>query len=155
MLNTGMATRTVRSTRINEYSSRSHALFILEISQSFPNGISKRGKLNLVDLAGSEKVPFDKLDLIVLAGIQKRSSGRFLGGSQENQFIAFLLGKCDPFSHDSFRPYSLSRLKTHSNPARVSWRKLQDLIDNHVFSLFTSDGGDNFYSEVCNQSKIH
>lgn len=52
----GNQTKTVKATRINEYSSRSHTIFILEISQRYPNGAEKHGKLNLVDLAGSEKV---------------------------------------------------------------------------------------------------
>ena len=48
--------RTVAATRMNNYSSRSHSLFILEMIQKFPNEAEKRGRLNLVDLAGSEKV---------------------------------------------------------------------------------------------------
>ena len=41
---------------MNNYSSRSHSLFIMEIVQKFPSEAEKRGRLNLVDLAGSEKV---------------------------------------------------------------------------------------------------
>ena len=41
---------------MNNYSSRSHSLFILEMIQKFPSEAEKRGRLNLVDLAGSEKV---------------------------------------------------------------------------------------------------
>ena len=41
---------------MNNYSSRSHSLFIVEIIQKFPSEAEKRGRLNLVDLAGSEKV---------------------------------------------------------------------------------------------------
>ena len=48
--------RTVAATRMNNYSSRSHSLFILEMIQKFPSEAEKRGRLNLVDLAGSEKV---------------------------------------------------------------------------------------------------
>ena len=46
----------MRATRMNEYSSRSHTIFMVEISQRFSNGAEKKGKLNLIDLAGSEKV---------------------------------------------------------------------------------------------------
>ena len=56
LLEIGEQTRTVAATRINQYSSRSHTLFMLEIKQRFPNDTEKKGKLNLVDLAGSEKV---------------------------------------------------------------------------------------------------
>ena len=56
LLEIGEQTRTVAATRINQYSSRSHTLFMLEIKQRFPNETEKKGKLNLVDLAGSEKV---------------------------------------------------------------------------------------------------
>ena len=52
----GNEMRHVASTRLNEYSSRSHAIFICEVTQKFPNESEKIGTLNLVDLAGSEKV---------------------------------------------------------------------------------------------------
>jgi hypothetical protein len=49
--------RIVAGTRLNQASSRSHAILILEVTQTFQNeNISKKGTLNLVDLAGSEKV---------------------------------------------------------------------------------------------------
>lgn len=41
---------------MNEYSSRSHTIFTINVTQRYPNGQEKIGKLNLVDLAGSEKV---------------------------------------------------------------------------------------------------
>lgn len=56
LLSFGDKQRTVAATRMNNYSSRSHSLFIMEIIQKFPSEAEKRGKLNLVDLAGSEKV---------------------------------------------------------------------------------------------------
>ena len=52
----GEANRTVASTKMNNVSSRSHQLLIVEIMQKLPNGSEKRGILNLVDLAGSEKI---------------------------------------------------------------------------------------------------
>lgn len=55
----GKVTRKVRSTEMNEYSSRSHSIFsiLIESSQHDSEGQAhfKVGKLNLVDLAGSEK----------------------------------------------------------------------------------------------------
>ena len=56
LLELGEKQRTVAATRMNNYSSRSHSVFTMEIIQKFPNEAEKRGKLNLVDLAGSEKV---------------------------------------------------------------------------------------------------
>ncbi|EAS04578.2 kinesin motor catalytic domain protein (macronuclear) [Tetrahymena thermophila SB210] len=56
MLELGEQARKVAATRINQYSSRSHTIFMLEIKQRYPNDTEKKGKLNLVDLAGSEKV---------------------------------------------------------------------------------------------------
>jgi kinesin family protein 5 len=53
----GTESRVVASTNMNEQSSRSHSLFILNIQQKNRLDQScKTGKLSLVDLAGSEKV---------------------------------------------------------------------------------------------------
>lgn len=58
-LYSGKATRQVRATEMNDFSSRSHSIFslIIESSEKGVDGQShfKIGKLNLVDLAGSEK----------------------------------------------------------------------------------------------------
>lgn len=48
--------RVVSETRLNKFSSRSHLLFQLVITQKFIDDTEKRGILNIVDLAGSEKV---------------------------------------------------------------------------------------------------
>ncbi|CAG9327511.1 unnamed protein product [Blepharisma stoltei] len=48
--------RTVASTKLNEVSSRSHQLFVLEVNQKLPDDTEKRGIVNFIDLAGSEKV---------------------------------------------------------------------------------------------------
>lgn len=49
--------RIVSGTKLNQYSSRSHSILILEVTQTLQKqNISKKGTLNLVDLAGSEKV---------------------------------------------------------------------------------------------------
>jgi len=51
----GNNNRSVASTRMNERSSRSHSLFILNVYQKI-NGNNKVSKLYFVDLAGSEKI---------------------------------------------------------------------------------------------------
>ena len=55
--------RATAATKMNDVSSRSHAVFIMIVEQmnmnQEDNGMSKQikvGKLNLVDLAGSERV---------------------------------------------------------------------------------------------------
>ncbi|KAH6562445.1 hypothetical protein BASA50_010468 [Batrachochytrium salamandrivorans] len=53
----GQGSRVVSSTNMNAESSRSHSIFVLQITQKNLNdGSIKTGKLSLVDLAGSEKV---------------------------------------------------------------------------------------------------
>jgi len=48
--------RRVAATKLNSISSRSHSIFMLEITQNYLKDYSKKGTLYLVDLAGSEKV---------------------------------------------------------------------------------------------------
>ncbi|XP_066482857.1 kinesin-like protein KIF3C isoform X2 [Tiliqua scincoides] len=59
VMNLGNQARSVGSTNMNEYSSRSHAIFVItvECSETGPDGEDhiRVGKLNLVDLAGSER----------------------------------------------------------------------------------------------------
>ena len=43
------------ATHINDRSSRSHTIFLLEVLAEQKNGVIKKAKLNLIDLAGSEK----------------------------------------------------------------------------------------------------
>jgi kinesin family member 5 len=56
LLRMGERFRKVASTKMNATSSRSHSLFILQLTQKSPDGSTKTGKLNLADLAGSEKI---------------------------------------------------------------------------------------------------
>eukprot|EP00913_Durusdinium_trenchii_P003781 g3502.t1 len=55
ILRLGLKLRVATNTRLNEHSSRSHAIFSLVLRQEDASGIRQR-KLTLVDLAGSEKV---------------------------------------------------------------------------------------------------
>lgn len=57
IIRTGQSNRAIAFTKMNAESSRSHSIFVLNISQkNLKDGSSKSGKLYLVDLAGSEKV---------------------------------------------------------------------------------------------------
>ncbi|KAL9656887.1 hypothetical protein ABK040_004421, partial [Willaertia magna] len=52
----GSNNKQVSATHMNSESSRSHTIFIINISATSANGETTTGKLNLIDLAGSEKV---------------------------------------------------------------------------------------------------
>eukprot|EP00929_Paragymnodinium_shiwhaense_P000876 TRINITY_DN101081_c0_g1_i1.p1 TRINITY_DN101081_c0_g1~~TRINITY_DN101081_c0_g1_i1.p1 ORF type:complete len:1023 (-),score=178.92 TRINITY_DN101081_c0_g1_i1:141-3209(-) len=56
LLRSGLRQRAAANTRLNQSSSRSHAIFVLEVRQRASDGSERVGKLTLVDLAGSEKV---------------------------------------------------------------------------------------------------
>ena len=57
-LEKGSETRVSASTKMNNLSSRSHAIFIIRIVRNLRSGDKLSGKLNLVDLAGSERISF-------------------------------------------------------------------------------------------------
>ena len=53
----GSNNRAIAETNMNDQSSRSHSIFVINISQNnLIDQTSKSGKLYLVDLAGSEKI---------------------------------------------------------------------------------------------------
>ena len=57
ILDMGGRARAVASTNMNQESSRSHSIFVIEIAQkNIETGAARSGRLFLVDLAGSEKV---------------------------------------------------------------------------------------------------
>eukprot|EP01083_Nonionella_stella_P279972 952270_1 len=56
LLYAGQSNRSVSSTKMNNASSRSHAVFMLYIDREESSGNKKKSKLLMVDLAGSEKV---------------------------------------------------------------------------------------------------
>jgi kinesin family protein 6/9 len=78
----GSANRVTASTKMNDASSRSHAIFAISITQRTSKASGKKrgasvttGKMNIVDLAGSERV--DKVDHYV-SGLRVESG--FEGG---------------------------------------------------------------------------
>ncbi|KAF4661162.1 hypothetical protein FOZ61_003475 [Perkinsus olseni] len=56
LIRQGNASRAIATTKLNDASSRSHAVFVILVEMCDENGTVKVGKLNLVDLAGSERV---------------------------------------------------------------------------------------------------
>jgi kinesin family protein 3/17 len=59
LISRGTKLRATSATNLNERSSRSHTVIIMEVvSQEITSGTAKIGKINLVDLAGSERVRY-------------------------------------------------------------------------------------------------
>eukprot|EP00929_Paragymnodinium_shiwhaense_P053923 TRINITY_DN27032_c0_g1_i1.p1 TRINITY_DN27032_c0_g1~~TRINITY_DN27032_c0_g1_i1.p1 ORF type:complete len:968 (+),score=203.56 TRINITY_DN27032_c0_g1_i1:125-3028(+) len=56
LMRVGNRCRCTSKTRLNQHSSRSHAVFVLQVEQRATGEAERLGKLTLVDLAGSEKV---------------------------------------------------------------------------------------------------
>ena len=109
----GAESRATACTKMNDISSRSHAVFIIVLEQMTPNIIDgeetgstiKMGKLNLVDLAGSERVR--------VSG----STGKRLEETKKiNQSLSALgnviaaLTSSKPRSHIPYRDSKLTRL---------------------------------------------
>jgi len=55
ILEIGQKHKKQSATHINDRSSRSHTIFLLEVIAQRKDGVTKKAKLNLIDLAGSEK----------------------------------------------------------------------------------------------------
>lgn len=70
LIESGMSYRATTSTAMNDTSSRSHAILLIKISQTYDNGTVRLSKLNLVDLAGSENVGKSQVVGIKLAEAQ-------------------------------------------------------------------------------------
>jgi len=62
LIGVGEGNRHTAATAMNEASSRSHSVFIIETVQKFKDGSTKSGKLCLADLAGSERVKRSKVE---------------------------------------------------------------------------------------------
>lgn len=69
LLRSGEQFRAIRSTHMNQVSSRSHSVFQLLLEQRKADGTILKSKLNLVDLAGSEKWNMDSEMLVRIYAI--------------------------------------------------------------------------------------
>lgn len=74
LLNLGRSRQVVSSNAINNTSSRSHAIYTMEVARKFVNEI-KKTKLTFVDLAGSERVKKTQVE-----GVQMKESIQINGG---------------------------------------------------------------------------
>ena len=95
----GEANRKTETTNMNEHSSRSHALVIIDIEKVYNNHLETRGLLNLVDLAGSEKVYND-------------NKGIRLNEAKTINKSLFVLGECIKrlVTNEKYIPYRESKL---------------------------------------------
>lgn len=73
LLQCGEQHRAVRSTHMNQVSSRSHSVFQLLLDQRSTDGSVLKSKFNLVDLAGSEKWNMDSNMLVMYHTLLKSS----------------------------------------------------------------------------------
>jgi hypothetical protein len=95
--------RSVGATKMNETSSRSHAIFALHLKATNPQGTVLKGTLSLVDLAGSEKTK------------KSGTTGAALDESNAiNQSLSYLSGVfreiSSKSSHVNFRNCNLTKL---------------------------------------------
>ncbi|CAD8126966.1 unnamed protein product [Paramecium sonneborni] len=109
LMRRGNAKRVTASTRMNDTSSRSHAVFIITVEQieETPEGKrAKVGKLNLVDLAGSERVRVTGATGIRLEESKKINQSLSALGN----VIAALTEFKQPKSHIPYRDSKITRL---------------------------------------------
>ncbi|ODV58122.1 kinesin family protein, partial [Ascoidea rubescens DSM 1968] len=105
----GSEIRVVSSTSMNQESSRSHAIFQIELTQRIiSSGTIKKGNLFLVDLAGSEKVGKTGASGIVLEEAKKINSSL---SSLGNVINALTDGKS---THIPYRDSKLTRILQES-----------------------------------------
>lgn len=105
----GNTKRVTASTKMNDTSSRSHAVFIITVEQieETPDGKrAKVGKLNLVDLAGSERVRVTGATGIRLEESKKINQSLSALGN----VISALTEYKQPKSHIPYRDSKITRL---------------------------------------------
>lgn len=114
----GNSVRSTELTRMNELSSRSHAILTIAVEQAIkikntsdrtsePTEIFKFAKLNLVDLAGSERVSQSKVDGQRLEEAKRINSSLTVLGNVISALIAHSQGKR---SHIPYRDSKLTRV---------------------------------------------
>ncbi|KAJ8942198.1 hypothetical protein NQ318_021085, partial [Aromia moschata] len=116
----GKSNRHIAVTNMNEHSSRSHSVFLINVKQeNLENQKKLSGKLYLVDLAGSEKVSKTGAEGTVLDEAKNINKSLSALG---NVISALADG------NKTHIPYRDS--ETHSYPARIAWRQRQDHYRN-------------------------
>lgn len=133
---TGAKARSIAATDMNDYSSRSHTIFQVQVNQTYlssdskgssggPTRIVKQGKLSFVDLAGSEKWKSHQLSKFTPERIRELTSiNKSL--SALGKCIAALLRFGTGASTTAHIPYRESKLT----------RILQDSLGGNAKTLF-------------------
>lgn len=108
VIDVGNSNRSVASTKMNEYSSRSHSIFLLNLEQSsVSTGVKKYSKLVIVDLAGSEKV--EKTGATGLTLLQAQHTNKSL-----SCLGIVIKSLTENASHIPYRDSKLTRILTDS-----------------------------------------
>ena len=138
----GAMARSVAATDMNDYSSRSHTIFQvnLEILNKVDNSVRK-SKLSLIDLAGSEKWRSHQLSSF--------SSERIKELTSINKSLS-VLGNCIlALVKHRQRPCALSRQQAHPTRQRLTRGQLQNPIHRNVVALRECHGRNAEYPSVC------
>ena len=109
LLAQGHAARTVGCTRLNERSSRSHAVITLALESR-----ARRGKLHLIDLAGSESLVGEKEALHMWQAAPDRPGGEREPGGREGGAAHVARDARDQLGADG----NVRRMQTLSKDAR-------------------------------------
>nr|CCA19178.1 kinesinlike protein putative [Albugo laibachii Nc14] len=142
LLRCGEQFRAIRSTHMNQVSSRSHSVFQLLLEQRKANGTVLKSKLNLVDLAGSEKWNMDSqmLDHHVAEMTNINLSLHTLG-----RCIAALSSTKQGSTHIPYRDSKLTRLLQDSLGGNTKTKIIatlspsMDCIDESISTLKFAD----------------
>lgn len=93
------ANSAIRSTYMNQHSSRSHAMLVIQLERSHPEEGVTRSKLNLVDLAGSEKwnhdIHMDKEHIAEMTNINLRCQWGCASTPASPEFCCHSVLSCD------------------------------------------------------------
>jgi len=136
LLNLGSASRATASTRMNDSSSRSHAIFSLEVIQhrmvsGVPSTLTAR--FQFVDLAGSEKIK--------MSGVEGRSA---LPGHQHQPWLV-CAGQGDKRSDRGPSAYTFPRVEAHSYTAKFAWWQLSHVHGGLRLAQRYQPGRDRFH----------
>lgn len=116
LVHKGLETRSVAETHMNQRSSRSHAVLILQLDLKHPDGRHYSPTVHLVDLAGSENV-----NLSGVTGINMREATNINRSLSTLSLVIKKLKEGD--KHIPYRDSKLTRILTNSlgGTARVSF----------------------------------
>ncbi|XP_071440220.1 kinesin-II 95 kDa subunit-like [Hetaerina americana] len=123
----GKRNRTTSSTRMNDHSSRSHAIFMITVECSDPCGRIKVGRLNLVDLAGSERqsksgTTGDRLKEAAKINLSLSALGNVISAlsTGKSQHVPYRDSKLTRLLQDSLGGNSITVMVANIGPASIN-----------------------------------